>query len=464
MTSLQQPPTPTSATPAPSAGGLDAEHQPVHGLDPAQQSLADAMRVSFNVLKVVMVFLVLFYCASGIFKVDEQHRAVRLRFGKIIGDPGQRVYTPGWHFGLPVPIEEKIMVRITPQKIDFTKAFWNQTQAGNLEQMTQTRAEQAQAAGERALNPELDGSLLTGDANIVHSQNKVTYSISADNDAVNFIENVGTQEMAEKIVRAAVERGIVHAAAQTEADEFLSGRANQQLAKRRAQAILDELGTGIQIQTLAASATSVPLPVYASWHAVSNAESFKGKMIDEASKDYATILGQTAGEARDALYALIEEHDLAYEPAKIKALSDELTQSLSDLRMSPQRGGEQIGGMASEVINQAITYRTQVVEVVKAEAETFRLLLDNYRKTPAILINRLWEDMREEILSGDIEAKYMPTGNVWIEQNQDPVIQREREKRRIEAQTLKLQEEQKLRTERGAAFTPSMEPPPGAPN
>jgi len=459
MTSLEQPPKQTAPTSSltDDQSGIHTDHLPIHDLDPAQRSLADAMRVCFSILRVGMIFLIGIYCVSGIFRVDEQHKAVRLRFGRIVGDVGHKVYNPGWHFGLPVPIEEIIQVPITPQKIDFSKAFWNEIRPTILAEASKTRAEMA-AEGGKALNPERDGSLLTGDSNIVHAQYKVTYSISKDG-VVNYIENVGDAALAEKIVRSAVERGVVHAVAYVKADDFLGGRANQEIAQRRTQDILDQLETGIKIQTFAASATAVPLAVYDAWHAVSNAQSEKGKMIDIARREYASIMGQTAGEARDSLYQLIKDYELEHDKAKIEALSEELDQSLTSLRMSPLRGGENIGGTVSEMINLASTYQTQVVETVKAEADTFSMLLVGYRKTPAILINRLWEDMREDILSGDIDQMYLPTGNVWVDTNQDPTIQREREKRRIEAQTLKLQQQQRLATERGMAFTPSQAPP-----
>ena len=61
-------------------------HDAPHGerLDAAQQSLADALRTSFSLLKWVMLVLLVIYLFSGWFSVDAQHRAVRLRFGQIV--------------------------------------------------------------------------------------------------------------------------------------------------------------------------------------------------------------------------------------------------------------------------------------------------------------------------------------------------------------------------------------------
>ena len=60
-------PTPPPDKPAPGEPGLDA----------AQQSLSDALRVSFGVLKVLMVVLFVVYLGSGVIRVDEQNTADR---------------------------------------------------------------------------------------------------------------------------------------------------------------------------------------------------------------------------------------------------------------------------------------------------------------------------------------------------------------------------------------------------
>src|SRR5690348_12096254 len=46
-------------------------------LDPAQQSLADALRVSFGVLKAIMVVLLILYAFSGFFSVGNNEVALR---------------------------------------------------------------------------------------------------------------------------------------------------------------------------------------------------------------------------------------------------------------------------------------------------------------------------------------------------------------------------------------------------
>ena len=52
---------------------LEAAH-----LDAAGKSLADALRLSFTILKVIMVVLVILFLTSGIFRVQEDENALVL--------------------------------------------------------------------------------------------------------------------------------------------------------------------------------------------------------------------------------------------------------------------------------------------------------------------------------------------------------------------------------------------------
>ena len=73
-------------------------------LDPAQQSLAEALRVSFGILKLAMLGLLIAYAFSGTFSVGSNEVALRLRFGDYVGDPGNRVLERGTYLAAPFPI------------------------------------------------------------------------------------------------------------------------------------------------------------------------------------------------------------------------------------------------------------------------------------------------------------------------------------------------------------------------
>jgi len=68
-------------------------------LDPASQSLADALRSSFRVLKFFMFLIVIVYCFSGFGIVDQKEVVVLTWFGKQVGPPRE----PGLLIAAPYP-------------------------------------------------------------------------------------------------------------------------------------------------------------------------------------------------------------------------------------------------------------------------------------------------------------------------------------------------------------------------
>ena len=82
--------------------------------DPGYDYLSGALKVSFAVLKVIMVILVILFLFSGVTKIAEGERAIVLWFGKISGVGEERVLGPGLKLLLPYPIHE--VVRIPGEK------------------------------------------------------------------------------------------------------------------------------------------------------------------------------------------------------------------------------------------------------------------------------------------------------------------------------------------------------------
>jgi hypothetical protein len=91
-------PEPVETTPVQGGRGED--------LDAAGRSLSDALRISFAILKVIMIVLVIGFIASGFRTVQSGEKGIILRFGKI-----QRITTkPGSVWVLPYPIDELIRI------------------------------------------------------------------------------------------------------------------------------------------------------------------------------------------------------------------------------------------------------------------------------------------------------------------------------------------------------------------
>ena len=396
---------------------------PDDGTDPAQRALADALRVCFWVLKAAMVCLVVLYVFSGVFSVAENEMAVRLRLGRIVGERGAQILEPGGpYFSLPYPIEQVVRIPVAPQQLEVNRAFWYE--------VGEARDGRLPAGRTGPLHPERDGSLITGDANIVHARWSVTYAVS---DPVRYLTHVKDSDEAERLVSAAVEQGAVHGAATVPAESLIKAQWTP-AAKRRAQAALDRMDSGIEITGLTLKQAVFPLSVRRAVEDVLNAESVRTKAIEEAQAYWTRTLVEAAGEAYEPLLALIEEHEVAAQSADratIEQTERHLDEALDALRVTWGDRPVSIGGQVAELVHGARTYRTQVQAQVRSEAEYFTSLLAQYRKNPQIVLNRLWQDTKEAILTGDIETIYLPKGQAYLELNRDPKVRQDRERRKL---------------------------------
>ena len=93
-----------------------------------------------------------------------------------------------------------------------------------------------------------------------------------------------------------------------------------------------------------------------------------------------------------------------------------------------------IGGDVARVMNKAQTYRTQITEQIATEAQSFSQLLPQYELNPRLVMTKLWEDAREQILTGDVETFYTVPGQLELQFNRDPEIQKERQKEQLRSQ------------------------------
>ncbi len=402
---------------------MNAHASPPPALDPAQQSLAEALRVSFAILKIAMLGLLLAYAVSGTFSVGSNEVALRLRFGDYVGDPGNRVLERGTYLAAPFPIEQVVKVDTRPTTLSLDKEFWFET-TKNESGLTR-----AQLQGQKAqpLHPLRDGSLITGDSSIVHAKWTLTWRVA---DPVAFLTNVGTKPVAESIVRLVAQQGIVQSVAQLVADDMLRGIVNRELAVGLMQRRLDDMRTGLVIDQLALDKVSAPMRVAGSFDAVTSAESDRAGRIVAAQQDRARILGETAGEASGTILELVTAYEQAVERGDAEAarrLQETIDVGIGDLQI----GAAPIGGEVARVVNAAKTYRTQIVEQVAAEAEAFAQLLPQYEVNPRLVLAKLWEDARERILTGDVETFYTVPGQLELQLNRDPELLKARQKEQL---------------------------------
>lgn len=393
--------------------------------DPAWQALAEALRLSFGILRLALMTLLVVYALSGLFSVGSNEVALRLRFGDYVGAPGEQVLERGTYLAWPFPIEQVITIDTRPQSLVLDREFWYELDARDS---GKTRAE-IRRSRSGPLNPLRDGSLLTGDLNIVHARWTVTYRVA---DPVAYLATVGDPDLARELVRCTVQQGIVQTLAQALADDVLKASLKREAVVGLARHELTSMGTGITIDQVVLDEVSAPLSVADSVDAVTTAETDRSQRIVAAEQEQARILGEAAGAGSDGLLALIDAQEAARdrgEIAEAEALVGQIDSALDTLRV----GDAPVGGEVARRINAAKSHRSRVVEEVKAERERFERLLPEYEEHPRIVLSQLWEACRERIFTADVETFYTAPGQLELQLNRDPQVQQARQRAQLKA-------------------------------
>jgi len=415
----------TVGTP-PAADVGDADDPSVAAaLDPADRALAEALRLSFGILKLVMLALAIAYAFSGLFSVATNEVALRLRFGRYVGSSDARVLERGTYLAAPFPIEQVITIDTRPQTLRLDREFWYRAGAG---EQGRTQAE-IRRSRSGPLDPLRDGSLLTGDMHVVHARWSVTYHVQ---DPVAYLTNVGDPTIARDLVGCVVQQAIVHTMARLPADEVLKGTVDRGTAATLAQGRLDRMATGISIDAVTMDEVAAPASVVDSFEAVTTAETDRARRLVAAEQERARILGETAGEASDSLLRKIDTLEQAREAGQEEeaaGIAREIDVALDGLEVD----GLAIGGDVARRINAARTHRARVIEEVRGDRETFERLLPEYERHPRLVLSRLWAECREQIFTGKIETFYTAPGRLELQLNRDPAVQKERQQEEMRA-------------------------------
>jgi membrane protease subunit HflK len=132
--------------------------------DPGITALGDALRLTFRLLRVVMLLIGIAYLASGVYIVPQHERAFELRFGRPAGVGADIVKGPGLHWSWPRPFTEIVRVPAERMRTLESRLFWA-ARAGRFQDMPEIDAEEGEFA-------------LTGDANLLNHRWAVRYTIS----------------------------------------------------------------------------------------------------------------------------------------------------------------------------------------------------------------------------------------------------------------------------------------------
>ncbi len=375
------------------------EHQ-----DAAGRSLTDALRVSFNILKIVMLVIVFLFLVSGIFFVQENEQALVLMFGKVSGVGDGQVLGPGLHFAWPEPICEIVRIPVAKVQTFSLAAFW-------YFETEQEKLGQKNAYVKPTLDALADGYCLTRndslaglegtDYNIVHSRWTITYSIDSP---VRFFENVyyrqakpgedfldaaaeSVKPLLENIVSNAVVGTMVHYSI----DDAITSRGDIALdVQRILQAKLDRIESGIRIDSVRADRIIWPRQVDDAFQASNRASQESEQMRIDTGSYKDKLLTGTAGEDAEKL---LQEYK-----------TPGLTEQDKDGIVERMKGKTQI------VLAEARAYRTRVVEEARASASYLTELLPEYRKRPQLVVQKLYQDAVEQVLSDADEKIFVQPG------------------------------------------------------
>ncbi len=405
-------------------------------MDTANQSLADALRITYGLLQFGMVILLFLFVFSGFQKINEGERGISVFLGK----PSGRQIEPGAHLTWPYPIGEMIRVGGGAVEVPLAKGFMpNSPGAASNDAMLDMPLNRFNDGGQ--LSPLRDGSLITADLNIAHTQWTVNYHRS---NHLRFVENILPEQEYATIMIAA-RRGVVHTMAETTIDDLLkkSAEAIASRVREKAQKTLDDLESGITIDRIVLVRKTPPLYLLRQFASVQSAAQNAGKAREDSLLLREQALNQVAGRAASVLITMIDEYEKftelgqTQEAVEMLAMIDQvLAGKETDFQDQSTLG--LISGEVSEILNAAQSQSSGRVSQAMADLELFYAKQAQYEANPALMIARDWSQAMAAFLNKDfVTTMYLPEGvNAELLINPDPDIERERDRLRKRAEAL----------------------------
>jgi membrane protease subunit HflK len=373
--------------------------------DPASKSLGDALKVSFAILKIIIVVIVVLFLVSGIFEVSEDERAIVLQFGKIRGKGDDRILKPGLQYAWPEPINEIIKIPVTKVLTVPIESFW----------YYQTAKEKMGEQGRvpETLVPTRDGYCLTrgediesmggNDYNIVHSKWQLSYRIE---DPEGFFRNMyyrslgpgeelidAIEDSVEPVIKSLFEDSVVTVMVNYSIEEAITAKADiGRDIRGLVQEKLDEIDSGITVVSVQATENITwPRQVDDAFENLIRARQNREQTEREAKGYAQKILSEVGGyEEVDEILAVLKD--------------PEATEAEKQVQFN------KLSGEAHQIIAEAKRYRTEVVEDAQANAKYLQALLEEYRRRPGLLVEKLYQDKVEEVLANVEEIITVESG------------------------------------------------------
>jgi regulator of protease activity HflC (stomatin/prohibitin superfamily) len=391
-------------------------------MDPANESLAEALRLSYRVLQVAILVLVVVFCFSGFQSVSEGQTGVKTVFGAIVGEPGQEQVRPGLQPFWPYPIGEVVLVD-QKRVVELRREFWPKLKPG------QTTIEQATQTADKAdlLRPAMDsGTVITGDGDLAHVQVTAEYSVD---DAVRLLGELDPAS-ADVLVRSVLMQATVQTAAQFTLTELLESRDQPAQALRTlAQESLDRLKCGIQLTSVTIPQKIAPLAVRNIFQKVQEARERGKTLVEQAQQDANRTLVGIAGPENGVLLALIGDYESQLTRGDIVAADAAMD------RIGAALEGPTAAGEVSQIIARAQAHQSALSSHLANEARRLKGLSGSFRDNPTQLVRQLWLDaLRETLDNSLVEVFSLGSGatGVKLAITSSPDIMQERRQSEID--------------------------------
>lgn len=315
--------------------------------DAGSRALAEALSSSFAIVKVVMVVLLLLFLGSGIFTVQPQEKAIKLRFGRPVGSGEKALLNPGLQWAFPYPIDEIVKIPVGKiHTVDSTVGWYG------------VRPEQELAGTEpppgNSLNPANDGFTLTADGNIIHVRATVGYRITEPEAHVfNFIS-------VSNLVQNALNNALFYATAHFPVDRALRLDVTgfKERIEARTRELVNKQGLGVSIESLTLK-MAPPRQVKQAFDEVIAAEQELSKSIN-AARGYANeVLSKANGES-------------------------------------------------NAVVNAGLAERSRLLQTVTADAQSFTNQLASFEKDKSLFTQRRLTETLERVMTNANDKWFLP--------------------------------------------------------
>jgi modulator of FtsH protease HflK len=306
--------------------------------DAGTQALAEALRSSFTIVKVVMALMVVAFFCSGFFTVGPTEKAVKLRFGKPVGEGSKLLLGSGVHWSWPYPIDEVVHIPLTEQQNVQSSVGWYFTTAAD------------DLAGEGlgvppSLDPVRDGYVITADRNIIHTRATLSYHID---DPIRYVFSFAS---ATNTIQNILNNALLYTAAHYKVDDALytDVAGFQDAVLHRVSDMVEQEQLGIVIDNC--QVLNIPPRQLKSDFAQVN--------ISRENRD--KTMNEARGQANDIVL--------------------------------------NAGARAAAITNQAQSERVRYVTTITSEAGTFTNLLAKYQANPNLFVQQFFIPVVGDVLT-----------------------------------------------------------------